>query len=313
MRFGAWLVAAVLAAGLCTLLARWLAQPDATRPWRIAGARFRHDGARMVALYAVVGLAVAAALAPWLAPYDPTHQPDVIALRSLPPSAAHPFGTDQYSRDVLSRLLFAARVSLGIGLLSIALSTTIGTAYGAIAGFYGGRVDGAMMRLIDAALSVPRILLLIAILVLWERVSLLFLIVLLGVTGWFGVSRIVRAQVRAARELEWVHAARALGVPDRRILVRHILPNALAPVIVAASLGIGNVIIVEAGLSYLGLGVQPPTASWGNMIQDGASQIASMWWLSLFPGLAIVLTVMAFNVVGEGLRDALDPRHVQRS
>ena len=165
-----------------------------------------------------------------------------------------------------------------------------------------------MMRAVDAALSVPRLLLLIAVVALWQGVPLPALVVLLGTTGWFGVSRQVRAQVLALRGQEWAHAARALGAADLRVLVRHILPNALSPVIVAATLGIGNVIVLEAGLSYLGVGVQPPHPSWGNIIQEGYSNMTRVWWMSVFPGLAIVLTVMAFNVIGEALRDALDPR-----
>jgi peptide/nickel transport system permease protein len=314
VRLGAWLVAAALTAALCALVSRRSVRADDRQgPWRLAVTRFRRNRGAMLALYVVLALVVVATLAPWLAPYDPTEQPDLVALKSRPPSVAHPLGTDPFSRDVLSRLLHGARVSLAVALMSVSLALTVATAYGAVAGYNGGRVDGAMMRLIDAALAVPRILLLIAVLALWGRVSLTLLVLLLGMTGWFGVSRLVRAQVMAAREQEWVQAARALGARGGRILLRHILPNSLAPVIVAASLGIGNVIIVEAGLSYLGLGVQPPTPSWGNMIGDGRDQIATLWWLSLFPGLAIVLTVMAFNVVGEGLRDALDPRQVHRS
>ncbi|HEU4643647.1 MAG TPA: ABC transporter permease, partial [Gemmatimonadaceae bacterium] len=187
---------------------------------------------------------------------------------------------------------------------------TVGTAWGAIAGYVGGRVDAVMMRIIDAALSVPRILVLIAILVLWGAVPLPQLIVLLGLTGWFAVSRLVRAQVLSLREQDMVLAARALGARDGEILRRHILPNVLSPVIVAATLGIANLIVVEAGLSYLGIGVRPPTPSWGNMIQDGAELLASAWWVSFFPGIAMVITVMAFNLAGDGLRDALDPHQV---
>jgi peptide/nickel transport system permease protein len=256
---------------------------------------------------------VVAVLAPWLAPYDPTAQLDIVALKNLAPSVAHPFGTDFASRDVFSRVLYGARVSLSVALLAIAVSTSVGTTFGAVAGYYGGRIDDVMMRLIDAALSVPRILLLIAVLVLWGEVSLPMLVLMLGLTGWFGVSRLVRAQVLALREQEMVLAARALGARDRDILRRHLLPHVLSPVIVAATLGIANVILIEAGLSYLGIGVRPPTPSWGNIIFDGREQIGSLWWVSTFPGLAIVLTVLAVNLVGDGLRDALDPRQVERS
>jgi peptide/nickel transport system permease protein len=187
---------------------------------------------------------------------------------------------------------------------------TVGTAYGAIAGFAGGVLDTVMMRLVDAMLAIPRILLLIVIAALWNGLSLGMLIVVIGATGWFSLSRIVRTQVHALRDTEYAVAAHALGATRARILITHILPNVVPAVIVAATLGIGQVIVLEAGLSYLGLGVQPPAASWGNIIQDGADQIAALWWVSCFPGLMIVATAIACNSVGDALRDALDPRGV---
>jgi peptide/nickel transport system permease protein len=305
----AWLAAAVLAGAACLALVRWDTAPRAhPGPWRLAVERFRHDRAATGALCFLAALAVVTVLAPLLAPYSPSAQPDSVALKNMAPALAHPFGTDPYSRDVLSRVLYGARVSLPVALMAILIAITVGTAYGAVAGFYGGRVDTVMMRLIDAALAIPRILLLLAIFSLWGSVPLPALVAVLGLTGWFGVSRLVRAQVLAARETEWATAARALGAPGRRVLWRHVLPNVLSPVIVAATLGIGNVIVLEAGLSYLGFGVQQPTPSWGNIIRDAEGAVGSLWWISFFPGLAIVATVMAFNVVGDGLRDALDPR-----
>jgi peptide/nickel transport system permease protein len=279
-------------------------------PWRVAAEHLRRNRGALTALGAVTALALVALLAPALAPYDPTAQLDIVALKAQAPSLAHPFGTDAFSRDVLSRVLYGARVSLGVAVLAVVLSATLGTAYGAVAGFYGGRLDAVMMRLIDALLAVPRILLLIGVLALWGRIRLPLLVVLLGLTGWFGVSRLVRAEVRALRGQDFVASARALGAGDLRLLLRHILPNALAPVIVAATLGVGHVVIVEAGLSYLGIGVQQPQASWGNIIQEGGDQVATMWWMSLFPGLLIVVTVMAFTALGDALRDASDPRQL---
>lgn len=307
----AWIVCAALTFALC----RWIARAAAgggerTAPWRIGLERFHRNRGALVALRVVVAFCVVAALAPWLAPYSPTDTPDIVALKNLPPSLTHLLGTDFASRDVFSRLLYGARVSLSIALLAILLSATLGTLYGATAGYYGGRVDAVMMRLIDAALSIPRILLLITLLVLWGGVPTAALVLVLGFTGWFSVSRLVRAEVLALKERDMVVAARALGASDREVILRHILPNVLSPVVVAATLGIANVIVIEAGLSYLGIGVRPPAASWGNMIQDGVSQMATVWWVSLFPGLAIVATVMAFNIVGDGLRDALDPRQL---
>ena len=281
-------------------------------PWRLALIRLRGDRVATGALAVLGALALCALLAPALAPYDPTAQPDIVALRGRAPSLAHPFGTDLFSRDVFSRVLFGARVSLSIGLLSVLLSITVGTAYGAIAGYVGGLVDASMMRLIDAFLAIPRILLLLVVAALWTRLPIGALILLLGLTGWFGVSRLVRAEVRSVAARDFALAARALGMRGPRLLLRHVLPNVVSPIIVAATLGVGNVIILEAGLSYLGLGVRQPDASWGNIIQDGADQIATLWWISLFPGLAILLTVLACNAVGDALRDAVDPRQLER-
>lgn len=247
-------------------------------------------------------------LAPLVAPYDPAAQPDIVALKSLPPSLAHPFGTDPYSRDVLSRVIYGARLSLSIGILATVVSLTLGVAYGAIAGYVGGLLDAAMMRVLDAFLSIPRLLLLLGVLVAWPHLSVPALVVFLGLTGWFGLSRIVRGQVLALKHAEFVTAALALGASRRRVLVRHLLPNLVSPIVVAATLGVAHVIVLEAGLSYLGIGVPQPLASWGNIIQDGADQVATLWWMSLFPGLFMVLTVMTLNVLGEGLRDVYERR-----
>jgi peptide/nickel transport system permease protein len=312
MTVAKWLLAVVIAAGIGTALARAWARPDVTRsPWGAALDRLRRDSAGMVALCFLIFVAVVALFAGGFAPFDPDLQINIITHASLPPSTAHPLGTDMYSRDVLSRLVHGSRISLSVACLAVVLSITVGAAYGAISGYVGGRVDAVMMRVIDALLSIPRILVLLAIFALWGRVSLGAIVLILGLTGWFGTSRLVRAQVLAIKTEEMVVAARALGARNRRILWRHILPSVTSTIIVAATLGIGNVIILEAGLSFLGVGVQPPTASWGNIISDGASNVAGLWWMSLFPGLAIVLTVMAFNIIGDALRDALDPREIQ--
>jgi peptide/nickel transport system permease protein len=249
--------------------------------------------------------------APWIAPYSPSAQLDIVELRSLPPSLAHPFGTDPYSRDVLSRVIYGARVSLGIAFLATAVALVVGTLYGAIAGYVGGVVDTIMMRAVDAMLAIPRVLLVIVVVALWQTPSTWVLVIILGSTGWYTLSRRVRAQVLAQRNQEYVMAAEALGSPQSRILLRHILPNVAPTIIVAAALSVGQVIVLEAGLSYLGLGVQPPDASWGNIIQDGADRIRSLWWMSVFPGLFIVIAAVAFNALGEALREALDPRGVE--
>ena len=247
-------------------------------------------------------------LAPLLAPYDPAAQPDIVALKNLPPSLAHPFGTDPYSRDVLSRVLYGARLSLTIGILATFVSLTVGVAYGSVAGYMGGIVDGVLMRVLDAFLSIPRLLLLLGVLVAWPHLSIGPLILFLGLTGWFGLSRIVRGQVLALKHAEFVTAAQALGASRRRILVKHLLPNLVSPIAVAATLGVAHVIVLEAGLSFLGIGVPQPQASWGNIIQDGVDQIATLWWMSFFPGLFMVLTVLALNILGEALRDSYERR-----
>ncbi len=252
-------------------------------------------------------IVVPCAAAPLFAPYNPSAQPDIIA-GSQPPSLAHPFGTDPFSRDVLSRLLYGGRVSLAVAVIATLVSITLGTAYGAIAGFAGGAVESVMMRLLDALLSIPRLLLLIAVFAAWRQLALFPFVLIVGFTGWYGLSRVVRGQVLAMKGQDFVISARALGAGRARILLKHILPNVLTPVIVAAALGVGHVILLEAGLSYLGVGVRQPQPSWGNIIQDGSDQIAHLWWISLFPGLAIVMTVMAFNALGDALRLALDPR-----
>jgi peptide/nickel transport system permease protein len=272
----------------------------------------RRNRTALLALGILCAFALLAVLAPAVAPYEPNAQPDIVGLARAAPSLAHPFGTDNFSRDVLSRVIYGSRVSLGVALLAVLLSITLGTAYGAVAGYVGGPLDNLMMRVIDALLAVPRVLLLILALALWGQIALPALILVLGLTGWFATSRLVRARVRALAVQDFALAARALGARNRRILWRHVLPNALSPVLVAATLGIGNVIVLEAGLSYFGLGVQPPHASWGNIIQDGSDQIARGWWIALCPGLAMLVTVVCFNIVGDALRDALDPREDRR-
>jgi len=261
-----------------------------------------------VALAVLGVIVIIAVLAPLIAPYDPYAQPDIVSGKDLSPSLAHPFGTDPYSRDVLSRVIYGAQLSLSIGILATLVSLTLGVAYGAVSGYLGGVVDAIMMRFLDALLAIPRLLLLLGVLVAWPHLSIGALIIFLGLTGWFGLSRIVRGQVLALKHAEFVTAAEALGASRRRILVRHLLPNLVSPIVVAATLGIAHVIVLEAGLSFLGIGVPQPMASWGNIIYDGADQISRLWWMSLFPGLFMVITVMTLNVLGESLRDVYERR-----
>lgn len=261
-------------------------------------------------LIVIAILYAAAILAPWISPYSPTAQLDIVGLANRPPSLSHPLGTDRYSRDVLARVLFGARISLAVATLAAVLAATVGTTYGVIAGYLGGIVDGIMMRVLDALLAIPRVLLLIAVLALWSPVPLWGLVVLLGATGWFTVSRLVRIESLSVRGRDFVLAARALGAPSGTIMIRHVVPNVIAPVLVTAMLDIGNIIIIEAGLTYLGIGTREPTASWGSMFQDNSDAFAAAWWVALFPGVAILVTVFAFNRLGDALREVVDPRQV---
>lgn len=275
--------------------------------WAVAVRHFRRNRMAMAGLAVMVVLYIIALLTPLIAPYDPAAQTDIVATRYLPPSLEHLMGTDRFGRDVFSRVLYGARISLSIGFFAVGIGVTLGTLIGAVAGYFGGLIDAALMRFTDMMLSFPRLVLLIVVIALFEP-TIYLVVVVLGLTGWMAVARIVRGEVLSLREREFVQAARALGMSDSRIIWRHIVPNTLAPVIVYATLGIGNTILIEAGLSFLGLGVQPPTPSWGNMISEGRDALITAWWIATFPGLAIVFTVIAFNLLGDGLRDALDPR-----
>ena len=255
----------------------------------------------------LLAIAVVVIFSPPLLP-DPLAQPDPIGGASLAPSIAHPFGTDQLSRDVLSRVAVGGRVSLAVAIIAVGLSITLGALVGLVAGYWGGLVDAALMRLVDAALAVPRLFLLLLVLAMSERVPVWALVLLIGATGWFGTSRIVRAEVLRLREESYVRASEALGASRRRVIFRHLLPNTLGPLLVAATLGVGDVILLEAGLSFLGLGIQPPAPSWGGMILDAREVLVTAPWAGLFPGAAIVLTVLSANLVGDAVRDAVDPR-----
>jgi ABC-type dipeptide/oligopeptide/nickel transport system permease subunit len=273
-------------------------------------ARLWRDTRARIGLIVVVLLLLAAILAPVLARHDPVR---VDLLRQfMPPSTEHWMGTDVQGRDVWARLVYGARISLAVGLISQSIALAIGLTLGLIAGYYGRWIDDLVMRLADITLAFPTLLLLIAMVAALQP-SLLVVFVTVGIVGWAGMARLVRGQVLVVRQLEYVHAARALGMPDRRIITRHVLPNVIAPVVIATTLGMAGAIMAEAALSFLGLGVQPPTPSWGAMIADGRdlSQLRSSPWTSLFPGLAIGVTVLGFNLLGDALRDALDPRSVE--
>jgi peptide/nickel transport system permease protein len=254
----------------------------------------------------IIGLiSLMAIFAPFIAPFDP----DAIHVKRilLAPSAEHWMGTDGLGRDVYSRMLFGARISLLVGIVAVGIATLIGIILGAIAGFYRGWVDTVIMRLVDVMLSIPTFFLILAV-IAFLTPSIWNIMIVIGLTSWMGVTRLVRAEFLSLRNREFVLASQTLGAKDGRLIFKQLLPNSLTPIIVSSVLGIASAVLVESGLSFLGLGVQAPQASWGNILTDGKEYIEFAWWLSLFPGLAILITVMGYNLLGEGLRDALDPR-----
>jgi peptide/nickel transport system permease protein len=275
--------------------------------WGLAIRAFRKNRTAVAGGLAIFTFYLIALLTPLIAPFDPSFQGDLLTARLMAPSSSHVLGTDQFARDVFSRILYGSRVSLTIGFIAVSISITIGTLLGAVSGYLGGAVDSVIMRIVDMVISFPRLVLLITIIALFEP-SIFLIIAVLGLTQWPQVTRIVRGEVLSLREREFVQAGRALGFSRLRIILRHIIPNTLAPVIVAATLGIGDTIVLEAGLSFLGLGVQSPLVSWGTIVADGRNNLLGAWWISTFSGLAIVFTVVSFNLAGDGLRDALDPR-----
>jgi len=240
-----------------------------------------------------------------IAPYDPGKTN--VSQKLKPPSSEHFLGTDQLGRDVFSLMLYVSMISLSVGFVAVAISIVIGVFVGAIAGYYGRWADAILMRFVDIMLCFPSFFLILTVVALLGP-SMLNVMVVIGITSWMGTSRFVRAEFLSLRERDFVQAARALGMKDRRIIFRHILPNGLAPVFVTATLDVATAVLVEAGLSFLGFGVQPPAPSWGNILTEGRTYIFDAWWLTVFPGLAILITVLSFNLLGEGLRDALDPR-----
>jgi len=254
----------------------------------------------------VVGiLVVLAVMAPLLAPWDP-HKPDTRRILAGP-SASHWLGTDQLGRDVLARVLYGARISLAVGFISVGIAAVIGIILGSAAGYHGGLADAVIMRVVDLMLVFPRFFLLLAVLAFLQP-SIWTIMAVIGVTGWMGVARLVRAEFLTLKEREFVIWSESVGASASRVIFRHILPNAMAPVLVAMTLGIPAAILTESGLSFLGLGVQPPYATWGNILNDGKDSIEIAWWMTVYPGLAILVTVLSYNLLGEGIRDALDPR-----
>lgn len=272
---------------------------------KVIGKRFSRNRLSVTGAMIVLSLITVSLLAPFIAPYDPTAI-DVYNVLS-PPGKTHLLGTDELGRDLLSRIIWGSRVSLKVGFVAVGIAIMIGIVIGSIAGFYGGRIDAVLMRFVDIMLAFPTFFLILAVIAILEP-SIFTIMAVIGVTSWMDVARLVRAEFLTLKERDYVDAARAIGVSNRRLMFRHILPNALSPVFVSATFGVAGAILIESGLSFLGLGVQPPDPSWGNILTAGKDNIEVAWWLSLYPGLAILITVLSYNLVGEGLRDALDPR-----
>jgi peptide/nickel transport system permease protein len=268
--------------------------------------RFKRNKLSTAGAVVVAALITIAVFAPLIAPYNPM----AIDVNNImaPPSASHPFGTDELGRDVLSRIIFGSRISLSVGIVAVGISICIGIIIGSLAGFYVGKVDAVLMRFVDIMLNFPTFFLMLAVIAIVPKSSIYIIMLVIGITSWMDVARLVRAEFLTLRERDFVLAAKVSGAGNLRLIFRHILPNALSPVFVAATFGVAGAILVESGLSFLGFGVQPPTPSWGNILTAGKDNIEVAWWLSLYPGLAILITVLSYNLVGEGLRDALDPR-----
>ncbi|MCC7053744.1 MAG: ABC transporter permease [Gemmatimonadaceae bacterium] len=278
--------------------------------WRAVLHRLRADRRSLLAASTLTLVLLLVLVGPLLVPYAPYEQLDITNLVHQRPGADHLLGTDAFSRDVLARVLSGGRVSLAVACGAVLVEMLAGLLWGLAAGLAGGRTDALMMRIVDAGMSVPRVLGLLAVLASVPRVPVPLLVLLLGLTGWFGIARLVRGEVRSVRGADFVTAARALGASPARIAARHLLPHVLGPLLVAGTLAIGNVIVLEAGLSWLGIGVQPPQASWGNIIADGADFLATAPWVSIAPGLCLVIVVVAVSALGDGLRDALAPRQL---
>lgn len=259
----------------------------------------------LAGLIILVPMFLCAVFAPLISLHDPV-EPDLKNILAGP-TWSHPFGTDTLGRDVFSRVIHGSRISLLVGFVAVGIATIIGVMIGAVSGYLGGIVDDLAMRFVDLMMCFPTFFLILAVIALLEP-SIWNIMIVIGLTSWMGIARLVRAEILSIKEKEFVLAAKAMGLPKRKIIFGHVLPNALSPVYVVATLGIGGAILTESALSFLGIGVQPPTPSWGNILTQAKDNIEVAWWLSLYPGLAIFLTVMGYNLLGEGLRDVFDPR-----
>ena len=264
--------------------------------------------------FVLIALAFVAVFAPLLTASSPTAQENILQTRFLPPfstgpdGASHLLGTDRFGRDIFARLVYGARISLIVGILSVAVSVSLGAGIGIVAALFSGIIERSLMAITDVFLAMPRLVLLLALVTLWEP-SLALVVLVLGFTGWMSIARLSRAEVKSLLQRPFVDAAKAAGVSHWRLIGRHLLPNALTPILVAAALGVGNAIMLEAGLSFLGMGIPPPAPSWGNMIAGGRDALVNAPWIATLPGAAIVMAVVACNLLADGVRDTLDPRH----
>jgi peptide/nickel transport system permease protein len=274
-------------------------------PRKLFWKRFKKNKLALVGGVIVLFLFLIAFLAPFISPYNP----DEIDRKEIlePPSLEHPLGTDDLGRDLSSRMIWGSQISLAVGFVAVGIATFLGMILGAFSGYYGGWIDRIIMRFIDVMLSIPTFFLILAV-IAFVGPSIWNIMIVIGITSWMGVARLVRAEFLSLKERGYVLAAKALGVSDVRIIFSHIMINGLAPVLVSAVLGVASAVLVESALSFLGLGVQPPTPSWGNILTLGKDNIEIAWWLSVFPGLAILITVLGYNLLGEGIRDSIDPR-----
>jgi len=270
---------------------------------------YRHNLA-FVGMIILIPMFLCAVFAPLISVHNP-FEPDLKNVLASP-SISHPFGTDMLGRDVFARVVYGSRISLLVGFVSVGIAVLIGIVIGAISGYYGGIIDETIMRFVDLMMCFPTFFLILAVIALLEP-SIWNIMIVIGLTGWMGIARLIRAEILSIKNKEFVLAAKALGLSEFRIIFRHVLPNAMSPVYVIATLGIGGAILTESALSFLGIGVQPPTPSWGNILTQAKDNIEVAWWLSLYPGLAIFLTVMGYNLLGEGLRDIFDPRRHYQS
>jgi peptide/nickel transport system permease protein len=284
-----------------------------TAAWREVLARLRRDPRSLAALSVLIAMTLLVLVGPLLSPYQPYEQLDIVANVHRSPDARHLLGTDAFSRDVLSRVLSGGRISLAVAAGAVLIESLIGLLWGVTAGLAGGAIDRVMMRIVDAGRAIPRVLLLLVTLASVPLVPIWLLVLLLGLTGWFSIARLIRGDVRVIAASDAVVAARALGCTPARLAFRHVVPHVTGSLLTLATLGIGQVIMLESGLSWLGIGIRPPQASWGNIIADGTEFLATAPWVSLSPGLCLVVVVLAISTLGDGLREALAPRQLPGS